>query len=263
MPIASVKDCAHGRLPLCVRYGSLHAGLLSATVRTGSNLSEHRMPWALGVAHGGEVDVLGVWAVQPIGPQAAEYVTSDLSDRGLQRLGLLVNGAGEDLSIAVRERYVGAVTARAFDELEGLVLPLVARSNQARVLAELRSLRLAPTFEAACTLLRMLQLGQWSELPEVVGICEAELKRSREVYALSRRLRLTTHRAEQLARRLQGAALSALRRQGPFTSANDAAALGEAWLCRAQRRWRNEPIAPRLSESRRGRPTQRLTHRPD
>jgi hypothetical protein len=240
------KECSGGRLPLCARYASMHAGLLGARVDAESGRSDHRLLWALGLTSGGEVEVLGVWPAQIAGVSAAEQIASDLLERGMERVRVLVNGAGDDLWAEVRRKYPGATCACTFEQVESLVLPLVGTRDRAGVVDGLRAVRLAPSFDTACALLRALELGQWSELNDAVSLCRVELSRSRALYSLPRRLRLATHRLEQLAQRLQDGALSALGRHGPFVSPVAAAAFSEAWLARAERRLRSQPKASRV-----------------
>ncbi len=229
------------RPPLCHSYHAVLVTVGRATV--GDAATGARVGFALGwgVSRHGGPEFLGAWpgALQPA---SAACVAADLQVRGVQRLGLLVNGGSEDLGAAVLRAFPGATVALPFHPVAQLALSVVSPCHGAAVSAGLGQLRRAQSLAHAHAVLDALAAGAWRDLP-VVPMCRAVIPHWQAVYDLPQRARQQVARSEDAVWLLQQGLGRALGRQAPFETAAAAVAFAEAWLDQAQQREQRRRLA--------------------
>jgi len=236
MTSGSAGELAGGRLPLCERYASVHIGLLTVRERSKGEERIRSIPWALGVTSSGEQDILGAWPQLATDLETVEQVAKDLVLRGVRRIGLLLNDAGNGLTSAVLRAYPAAATAYPFCQLQSACLSVAPSWAKARLSETLSALWHAPTHEAAVAATARLEQDGLSMIAER---CLCSLDQSWSLWALSRRTRWSALHAQEVVGRLQDGVAAAVRRHGCFDSPEAAATFAETWLAQAERRLRS------------------------
>jgi transposase-like protein len=238
----SPKGPETGRLPLCARYDSVHVGLLELPLAIGRQHRTDLAPWALGATSDGDLEVVGVWTRLTADPRTAENIASDLVVRGVEGVHVLFHDDCENLTTECARAFPGVVSIGSLARLRSACVSLAKPRHRLSVSKAFSALLQASSHEEAVTQLTALEGTAWLSFPEVGNLCRRGLSRSRAYYALPKRVRLLSQRADVVARQLQCMASAALRRRGDFVSQEDAVAFGQSWLVQAERRLRRSAI---------------------
>lgn len=251
MVLTNLQASCRGRLPLCVRYASVHLDEVRFGGEGIAQVGGSKVPFGVGVLDDG-LEVLGVWHEEAGGPAAREAIATDLVTRGLVSFRVLVSSASPQLDAAVLAEYPEAQAVRSFQQWCAAGLSRVPPRRRSVIVEGMLGVRRAVTYDDALERLRQLQAGEWEGEPQAVQACRDGISDSRALYLLPQRLRKATHRAEEVVQRLQAGAQAALRR-GCFESPREAAQFAEAWLTKAVRKLGTPTRALRpMSEGRRG-----------
>jgi hypothetical protein len=232
------------QLPLCVSYEAVHIALVTDSPAKSSQWIGGQMVAGYGLLRDGQQQVLGVSPAQVLGSGAASLVAIDLADRGLERIGLLLNSGLDELQAALLSAYPSVAAAAPFHPVAELLMSVALPGDRALIAQGLGRVRRAQSVAHAHALLDGLAASSWRGAPVSVQLCRAAIAEWQAVYALSRRARERVRRFEDETRVLQQGVSRALSRHGPFGCAEAAAAFAEAWLGDAlRRRQRREVVA--------------------
>lgn len=240
---SSSKLSESTRLPLCLRYAAVQFSSICGHVAQGDRDLDCPLIWGLAMQYDEHADLIGVWSGEACRGLGIEAIAGSLVARGLESIGVLVNGASEELSASLLRAFPSAAAAPALRRTAQRVTsvaPVSLRETFARDLAKIHS---AATEHQAHAMLDALAASTWQGAPAVVQICRAAIRQWQAIYALPKRARERVRRGEDAAWLLQQGVSRALARHGAFESAEAAAAFAEAWLFDAERRARRQRLA--------------------
>lgn len=233
------------RVPLCANYTAVQLEVTFAHVAQLGARTDCALRWGLGIVNDGETEVLGVWPETGPNGWSSKLVAEDLLARGVQRIGLLIGRAYARLDDALLRAFPGASEASSFHRLAELGQSVASLGDREAIWAGMARVRSAESKHQAHAVLDALAVSSWQGSPAAVQACREAIESWQSLYALPKRARGQVCRGDHMTRLLQLGASRAVARQGPFNSADAAAAFVERWLGDAERRQRGRRSAQR------------------
>lgn len=225
-------------LPLCVSYTSLQCGIVRPVIHQVLAPASVQLLWCSGTFTDGQSDVLGVWWSE--GPQDAfaRRVAHDLVKRGLKKIGLLINGASDEVGTAILDAFPSTASVKPFHSMAQLALAEATPGEQEVIGKGLKRVRDAQTLNQAHSVLELLNTSGSNQARARSDILRSAIAQWSVTYALPSRARKRVRRSDAVWWPIQNGLTRALTRHGPFSNPCAAAAFADTWLVRAERRQR-------------------------
>jgi putative transposase len=250
----TVTDGERQRLPLCRGYQVVLFDVQPVQVWGDGVLANRAIFWALGLAGGGQWDVLGVWPSLAAGSAGWSEVFWDLKTRGVERVSVFTFPERKD----VRE----AATA-AFPQ--ATLLPSIAwlRRTSLMQVPSRHRLAVAEALDGICNARSLADARDSFANDPLSAHCSASvdlrrgaLEQLAPYYALPRHLQRCIRSGEGVVQGLHESVGRAVTKHGVFADPDAAMSLVLGALQRAGRRVVGEVAPPRLRSV--GRSIQRL-----
>ncbi len=235
-------------IPLCRTYEVVHLAVLRGVNGGPLLAAEHHVLTSVGMTQDGQLEVLGAYHVLAPKPQSTHHFASDFLARGVERVGMLIDGGSASMRADVLRAFPDASAASAFHPVAQMAISVASPRCRTAVGAGLDRIRRAQSQEHASAVLDALANSTWQGAAEVVQMCREAIPQWRAIYELSKPARARVMRGEDAAWALQQGVSRAMARHCFFESGESAAAFAAAWLVQAEGRQRRRIVTLRYRE---------------